>query len=155
MTSPNNFWKNKTLEELTPQEWEALCDSCGQCCLYKFQDESSGDLLITNVACRFLDIESCRCIAYPQRKSAMPTCVLLNPQKVLEVDWLPPTCAYRLIAEGKPLPYWHPLISGNQESVYVGGISVRGKVISESRVEMNELEKFVIYPNQKPELPKK
>ena len=85
----------------------------------------------------------------------MSTCVLLNPQKVLEVDWLPPTCAYRLIAEGKPLPYWHPLISGNQESVHAGGISVRGKVISESRVEMNELEKFVIYPNQKPELPKK
>ena len=142
--NPPDFWKNKKLEELNSQEWEALCDGCGQCCLYKFQDEKSGDLLFTNVACRFLNIESCQCQVYPQRKIAMPTCVQLDPYKVLDVDWLPSTCAYRLVAQGKSLPYWHPLVSSSQASVHAAGISVRGRIISESGVDLENLEKFVI-----------
>ncbi len=146
--NPPDFWKNKKLEELNSQEWEALCDGCGQCCLYKFQEEKSGDLLFTNVACRFLDLESCQCQVYLQRKVAMPTCVQLSPKKVMEVDWLPSTCAYCLVAQGKSFPPWHPLISGNQTSVHAAGISVRGRVISESGVDLDQLEEFVISPSQ-------
>jgi uncharacterized cysteine cluster protein YcgN (CxxCxxCC family) len=144
MTAGLCFWQKKTLREFTPEEWDLLCDGCGQCCQYKLEDEESGDLYLTNVVCRFLNTESCRCSVYEKRHIAVPTCVQLTPENVSTLEWIPPTCAYRLIAEGKPMPIWHPLISGSTESVHNAGISVRGRVISESKVDMKNLKEFVI-----------
>ena len=126
------------------EEWEALCDGCAICCLYKVEDEDTGMVLLTNVACRFLDLEICRCQLYGERKSAMPTCIKLTPSKVHTLTWLPETCAYRLIMDGKPLPDWHPLVSGDAESIHQAGISVKGKVIREVNADMNHIEDYVI-----------
>ncbi len=144
MTLLPNFWKGKTLEELSPEEWETLCDGCGQCCLYKLEDEESGDLYLTNVVCRFLDLKSCQCQVYAERHQAVPTCIQLTPQNVFELKWIPPTCAYKLVAEGKPLPKWHPLISGNSQSIRDAEFFVGGRIISESEVDMDDLENYVI-----------
>jgi len=144
MTLLPNFWKGKTLEQLSPKEWEALCDGCGQCCLYKLEDEETGDLYLTNVVCRFLDLQTCQCWVYTERHLAVPTCVQLTPQNVLELKWIPPTCAYKLVAEGKPLPKWHPLISGDRQSIQETEFSIGGRVISESVVDMDDLENYVI-----------
>ena len=144
MTLPPNFWKGKTLEQLSPEEWEALCDGCGQCCLFKLEDEDSGDLYLTNVVCRFLDQQTCQCQVYAERHQAVPTCVQLTPQNVLELKWIPPTCAYKRVAEGKPLPKWHPLISGDKQSIQKTEHFVGGRVISECEVDMDDLENYVI-----------
>jgi len=144
LTLKSLFWKGKSLPDFSEREWEALCDGCGQCCQYKLEDEDTGDLYLTNVVCRFLDLETCRCSVYPERHDAVPTCVQLTPQNILSLEWIPPTCAYKLIAEGKPLSDWHPLVSADQESIHNAGISVRGRVISESGVDMDHLEDFVI-----------
>jgi uncharacterized cysteine cluster protein YcgN (CxxCxxCC family) len=131
MPDTKPFWDAKTLEELTAAEWEALCDGCGRCCLHKLRDPDDGDLAYTAVACRLLDLELCRCTDYARRHARVPDCVRLTPGEVRAADWLPPTCAYRLRAEGKPLAWWHPLVSGDPESVHRGGISVRGRAVSE------------------------
>ena len=144
MTLPPSFWKGKTLEKLSPEEWEALCDGCGQCCLYKLEDEDSGDLYLTNVVCRFLDRRSCQCQVYAERHQVVPTCVQLTPKNVLELKWIPPTCAYRLVAEGKPLPGWHPLISGDKRSLKKTEFFIGGRAISECEVDMHDLENYVI-----------
>jgi uncharacterized cysteine cluster protein YcgN (CxxCxxCC family) len=144
MTASQYFWQNKTLQDFTSEEWDLLCDGCGQCCQYKLEDEESGDLYLTNVVCRFLNPDSCRCNVYEERHNVVPTCVQLTPENVPTLEWIPPTCGYKLIAEGKPLPNWHPLISGNIESVHEAGISVRGRVISESKVDMDNIKEFVI-----------
>lgn len=144
MTIEKDFWKNKTLSEMSLEEWEALCDGCGICCLYKIEDEDSREVHLTSVACRFLDLKTCTCQLYDQRKSAMPTCIKITPSKVGNLKWLPETCAYRLILKGEPLPDWHPLVSGDPNSIHRAGISVKGKVVSESSVNMNNLEEYVI-----------
>lgn len=126
-----DFWREKTLSSMTPQEWEALCDGCGLCCLHKLEDIDSGAIASTNVACRLLDPASCRCRNYPGRKKLVADCIILTPDMVAEFHWLPKTCAYRLIYEGKDLEPWHPLISGSRDSVHTAGISVRNRVISE------------------------
>jgi uncharacterized cysteine cluster protein YcgN (CxxCxxCC family) len=125
------FWRRKTLDEMTRAEWESLCDGCGRCCLHKLRDEDTGDLGWTNVACRLLDTHSCRCSDYANRKARVPDCVKLTPKRVASIDWLPPSCAYRLLAEGQDLPWWHPLVSGDPETVVKAGISIRGKAICE------------------------
>jgi uncharacterized cysteine cluster protein YcgN (CxxCxxCC family) len=137
------FWETKTLQQMTPQEWESLCDGCGNCCLHKLRNDDTGDLFHTNVACRLLDGNSCRCSAYAERKRLVPDCVVLTPARAAKFDWLPATCAYRLLAEGKPLPEWHPLISGDPESVHRAGISVRGKTISEADIGEAPLEDYI------------
>ena len=124
------FWE-KPLEKLDRQEWEALCDGCGKCCLHKLQDERTGALSPTNVACRLLDRTSCRCSNYKLRRVFVPDCVRLDAAKMREIDWLPLTCAYRLRGEGKPLADWHYLVSGSRETVHEAGISVRGWTVSE------------------------
>jgi uncharacterized protein len=118
---------------MTPSEWESLCDGCGKCCLHKLQFEDTGELAYTNVACRLLDLKTCRCRRYAQRQRYVPDCVRLDPQNVGELDWMPSTCAYRLVAEGKDLPSWHPLVSGDPQSVHDAGISIRGRAIPEER----------------------
>lgn len=125
------FWKRKSLPEMTSAEWESLCDGCGQCCQHKLEDEDSGQIAITNVVCRLLDTERCRCTRYSERNRLVPDCIVLTLENVGALRWMPQTCAYRLIAEGKDLEPWHPLVSGDPESVHKAGVSVRGRVISE------------------------
>ena len=125
------FWETKTLEAMTRVEWESLCDGCGKCCLHKLEDEETGELHPTNVACRLLDRRSGRCSDYKHRHAYVPECVRLTPAKLRQLDWLPSTCAYRLLADGDPLPEWHPLITGDPESVHRSGESVRGWTVSE------------------------
>jgi len=144
MNRAKPFWEVKKLTEMTLDEWESLCDGCGVCCLYKIEDEETGEVFLTNVACRFLDMQSCVCMLYTERRSAMPTCIKLTPSKVEKLKWLPETCAYRLVLEGKPLPAWHPLVSGDPQSVHQAGVSVKGKVITESDANLNHLENYVV-----------
>ena len=123
------FWETTPLTELTAEQWESLCDGCGKCCLEKFEDEETGDIVYSRVACALLDLETCRCRRYAERAQHMPDCVTIVPQVLERPEWLPETCAYRLLAERKPLPDWHPLISGDPDSVLDAGQSVRGRVI--------------------------
>lgn len=125
-----SFWREKTLKQMSPAEWESLCDGCGKCCLHKIR-EADGTLKLTTVACRLLDTQSCRCGNYGRRKALVPDCIALTPASVRKINWLPETCAYRLVAEGKDLPAWHPLVTGDPASVHTAGISVSGRVISD------------------------
>lgn len=122
------FWKTKTLEAMTTPEWEALCDGCGKCCLSKLEEEDTGDIYWTSIGCRLFDAAKCRCSDYPGRLAKVPDCVKLTPEKVRTLPWLPSTCAYRLVANGEDLKWWHHLVSGSRETVHEAGISVRGKV---------------------------
>ncbi len=118
---------------MTDAEWEALCDGCGKCCLHKLEDEDDGRVHYTNVACRLLDLGSCACSRYGERHRYVPDCVRLSLDDLAALTWLPSSCAYRLLAEGKPLAWWHPLVSGDPESVHRAGISVRGRAVAENR----------------------
>lgn len=122
------FWKAKSLEEMSPAEWESLCDGCGKCCMSKLEDEDTGEIYWTDVGCRLFDCETCRCRDYPCRFEKVEDCVQLTPQNVRTIAWLPRTCAYRLVAEGRDLPWWHPLLSRDPQSVHAAGISMRGRV---------------------------
>ena len=122
------FWRRKSLEEMSANEWESLCDGCARCCLVKLEDEDSGEIHYTDIGCKLLDAKACRCIDYRRRASRVPDCVKLTPKTVRSLSWLPVTCAYRLVAEGKDLPDWHPLVSGSPDSVHKAGVSVRGRV---------------------------
>ena len=141
----DRFWERVPLKNLTPREWEALCDGCGKCCLNKLEDADTGEVAFTRVACRLLDGEACRCGQYAIRKMLVPECVVLTPANIGKIAyWMPSTCAYRLLWEEKPLYDWHPLISGDPDSVHDADISMRGKVLSEFEVEEDDLEDYVI-----------
>lgn len=125
------FWKRKSLAEMDAREWEALCDGCGLCCLHKAEDEDTGELFYTNLACRLLDLKTCRCTDYANRVRRVADCLTLTASSVDAFEWLPKTCAYRLLSKGKDLPAWHPLVTRDPESVHKAGVSVRGRVRSE------------------------
>lgn len=145
------FWKNP-LESLTRGQWEALCDGCGRCCLVKLEDEDDGRIHHTSIACRLLDKKSCQCSDYTGRKAKVPDCIKLTPRRVREIPWLPPTCAYRLVAEGQDLPWWHYLVSGSRETVHKAGVSVRGRVAAmEDEVPFDDvLDYIVLWPGRIP-----
>jgi uncharacterized protein len=138
------FWEQYPLEELTAEEWEALCDGCGQCCLLKFQDDESGELAVLNLACELLDIHSCRCSDYENRFERVPECTRLTPELIDQFRWLPHSCAYRRVAEGRKLARWHPLLSGDPERVHRKGISVRSFAVSSHGVPEEEYEDHII-----------
>src|SRR3712207_4715152 len=121
------FWRLKPLEAMSPEEWESLCDGCGRCCLVKLEDEDTAEILYTDVGCTLLDDQACRCRDYPNRQAKVPDCVRLTPEAVRSLSWLPDTCAYRLVAEGRDLYWWHPLLSGDPARLHAGGIFVRGR----------------------------
>ena len=125
------FWETKSLAEMTPREWESLCDGCGLCCLIRFEDEDTGEIIPTRVHCRLFDSESCACSNYAQRKRHVPDCIKLTPQNVDTLKWMPLSCAYRRVNEGRGLADWHPLISGDPESVHSSGVSIRSETVSE------------------------
>jgi len=139
------FWRTKSLEAMSPEEWESLCDGCGRCCLVKLEDEDTAEVMYTNVGCTLLDDQTCRCRDYPNRQAKVADCVRLTPQAVRSLSWLPQTCAYRLLAEGQDLYWWHPLVSGDPETVHQAGVSVRGKVsASEVDVPDKDLEDHIV-----------
>ncbi len=135
---PKPFWKTKALSEMTPPEWESLCDGCGRCCLIKLEDVDTGEIATTNVVCKLLDIGKCRCTDYAHRSTVVPDCHTLTPKLIGELSWLPATCAYRVLDEGGELAWWHPLVSGDAKTVHKAGISVRGYAISEADVPEDE-----------------
>jgi uncharacterized cysteine cluster protein YcgN (CxxCxxCC family) len=144
LDSVTPFWERKTLQEMTRAEWEALCDGCGRCCLHKFEDEDTGRFHYTDVACRLLNLTSCRCTNYPERLKHVPDCVVLSPENLADLTWMPGTCAYRRLAEGRGLAQWHPLVSGTRESVHRAGISIRGRAVPEASIGADEIEERVI-----------
>ena len=141
----DRFWERVPLEKMTAPEWEALCDGCGKCCLNKLEDADTAEIEFTRIACRLLDGETCRCAHYDIRKQFVPDCVVLTPSNIADIAyWMPRTCAYRLIFEGKPLYDWHPLVSGTPESVHEAGQSVRGWTVPEFEVHEDDWEDHII-----------
>ena len=132
MNQQKGFWEQKTLHELDPHEWESLCDGCGKCCLNKLEDEDTGEIYFTSVSCKYLDKKMCQCTAYQKRSRVVKDCVRLTPKKVPTISWLPKTCSYRLVHEKKPLPPWHHLVSGSRSTIHKYGMSVKGKILSET-----------------------
>ena len=142
MSVAADFWLKKPLKDLSLEEWELLCDGCGKCCLHKLENDVDGLVYYTDVSCRLLNTDTCRCRDYEHRMKEVPDCLQLNADNLPEIDWLPATCAYRLLFEGKPLPAWHPLVSGDPNSVHHAGISVQGRCVSET--EVDDLEDHVV-----------
>ena len=144
VTEARPFWNTKTLEEMTTAEWESLCDGCGRCCLHKLEDIDTGLYYYTNVVCRLLDDETCRCSDYPNRVSLVKDCLVLSAADNEHYSWLPATCAYRRLANGMDLEWWHPLVSGNTDTVHEARISVRNRTVSENKVRKEQLEDHIV-----------
>jgi uncharacterized cysteine cluster protein YcgN (CxxCxxCC family) len=145
------FWKTLALSEMSSEQWESLCDGCGRCCLNKLLYEDTGEIAWTNVACTLLDGETCRCTDYPNRHARVADCQALTPENVPGLTWLPPTCGYRLVAEGRDLYWWHPLVSSDPETVHAAGISVKGKTLGEGEMTIEDLEDYVVaWPGEIP-----
>ncbi|WP_394202013.1 YcgN family cysteine cluster protein [Shewanella waksmanii] len=139
------FWKQKSLEQLTTVEWEQLCDGCGKCCLNKLIDDETEELYYTNAACKLLDSDSCGCVHYIQRFDFVPTCTKVTIDNIAELTWLPESCAYRRLYMGRDLPSWHPLIVGDKQQMHAKGMSVKGKVVNETKVRDIE-DHIVLWP---------
>jgi uncharacterized cysteine cluster protein YcgN (CxxCxxCC family) len=139
------WWNQKPLSALDPREWEALCDGCAKCCLHKLEDADTGEVFYTRIRCRYLDERSCRCTDYGRRNILMPNCIHLSPEEMDQLSWLPSTCAYRLRAEGRPLPAWHYLESGSRDSVHEAGRSIRGRVLSDEHVHLDGFDEHIVH----------
>ena len=139
------FWKRKPLDQPDQGEWESLCDGCGLCCLQKLEDEDDGSVYYTRIACKLLDLKTCKCTRYAERKQFVADCIQLTPGQADEFKWLPPTCGYRLVSEGKDLPLWHPLVSGDESAVHDAGISQSGRMLSETQVAEEDWEDYMIF----------
>ncbi|MCC0076678.1 MAG: YcgN family cysteine cluster protein [Rhodobacter sp.] len=149
MTKPSalrpRFWETVPLSKMTPQEWEALCDGCGKCCLNKLEDADTGEVWFTNIACRLFDDATCRCANYEIRKTLVPECVVLTPDTIGEISyWMPRSCAYRRVAEGRPLADWHPLVSGDAQSVHRAGASMQNRTLGEFDIPEDDWEDHII-----------
>ena len=138
------FWQTKTLEQMSTEEWERLCDGCAKYCLVKLEDHYSGEIFHTNVSCELLDTESCRCIDYDGRHNIVDDCIKLDRNNIHDLSWLPKSCSYRLIAAGEALPEWHHLVTGSRETLHSYGASLRGKVISELHVHDDDIEDHIV-----------
>jgi len=138
------FWQTTPLARMSDAQWEQLCDGCGRCCLLKLEDIDTGEIAFTDVGCRLLDGQSCRCSDYENRAARVPDCLRLTPDAAGTLSWLPGTCAYRMLAEGRPLAWWHPLVSGDPDTVHHAGISVRGRTVPETEVGPDDLEDHVV-----------
>jgi uncharacterized cysteine cluster protein YcgN (CxxCxxCC family) len=145
MVRVTDWWQTKSLEELSAAEWEALCDGCAKCCLHKLEDEDDGEVYYTQVRCRLLNEKTCRCSDYASRFTRVPNCIDLRASKRRDFAWLPRTCAYRLRADNQPLPAWHPLLSGNPDSVHQAGVSIRGRTISEEYVHPDGYDEHIVH----------
>ncbi len=143
MTDP--FWKTIPLAEMTEEQWESLCDGCARCCLIKLEHPDDGEIVYTRVACQYLNLKTCQCSDYPNRSKLEPFCVQLTVERIRQFTWLPETCAYRLLAEGKDLAWWHPLVSGDPNSVHRAGISVRGKALSARDIPEEQWEDYIVW----------
>ena len=143
--SAQPFWETKTLKQMSKQEWESLCDGCARCCLHKLEDEDNDEVYYTDVHCRYMDKNDCSCTVYQTRNEKVPECIWLTPEQAHSFHWLPDTCAYRLVAEGKPLYDWHPLISGDPDSVHKSGISLQGKGIPDDKIPEEEWQSRIIW----------
>ena len=138
----SNYWAHTPLSEMTQQEWEALCDGCAKCCLHRLEDDETQEIHYTNVCCRYLDQSTCSCTDYANRSINVPDCVTVTLEILQDPYWLPETCAYRLLAQGDPLPAWHPLVSGTPETVITSANSVGGRAVNE--LEADNLEQHII-----------
>lgn len=138
------FWRTRSLEQMSHDQWESLCDGCALCCLHKLEEEDSGDIYYTRVACRLLDLKTCRCSDYQNRLGLVSDCLVLTPQNTRELHWLPGSCAYRLLAQGEPLPPWHPLVSKNVSSARKIAVSACHFAISERDADLDDMEQYII-----------
>lgn len=144
MSLRKRFWDTVPMDQMTPAEWEALCDGCGKCCLVKLEDADTGEVAYTNVACRLFDDETCRCSQYDIRKKLVPSCVVMTPETIERAAyWLPPSCAYKRLFEGEQLPEWHPLLTGDPDSVHNAGASAIGVTVPEYEVHEDDLEDYI------------
>ena len=138
------FWRAKRLRDMTAEEWDSLCDGCAKCCLVKLEDMDTGVIDHTDVACRLLDLGTCHCMDYARRQDRVLDCVVLRPDTLASLPWMPASCAYRLLSEGKDLPWWHHLVSGSHETVHAAGMSVRGRIVSETGIPDEDLPDHIV-----------
>ena len=137
------FWEKKKLKDMTLSEWESLCDKCGKCCVIKLEDFDTKDIYYTNVSCKLLCEKSASCKDYKNRKSVVSDCIILSPDNLKDLKWMPETCAYKLLNEGKNLPYWHPLLSGNDKEIVNSGKSVQNRVTNENEIKIKDLPDYI------------
>lgn len=143
--SAQPFWETTSLKDMSREQWESLCDGCALCCLHKLEDEDTNEVYYTEVHCRYMDSDNCRCTVYQERQKKVPNCVWLTPEQASEFRWLPESCAYRVLAEGRKLADWHPLISGDPDSVHQANISIKGKGVADDQVAEEDWEDHIIW----------